>query len=114
MNSSGATSLMAVVDLSNHGTHQQWCQCAGEGIERAAGLYQLVATIAAAAKQVKHGVDNGVEHADAEPANESAQQVDDKIEHYRLTLDAERGHVGTDKAGQVLDKHADKTDGKGN
>ena len=50
------------------------------GVERTACLNQLVATVAAAAEKVEHGVNHGVEHTYAETADKRAKEVDIEVE----------------------------------
>ena len=116
MKSRGVTSLMAVraVTVPINAPTNNGVSVTRQRIERRTGLQKLVALVAAAAQEVEHGVDDRVEHADAEAADEGAEQVNDEVE---LEGDAlahvADGDVGTDDAGEVLHEETRGTDGHG-
>ncbi len=77
---------------------------AGEGVERTAGLYKLVARVAAAAEKVEHGVNHGVEHTYAETADKRAKEVDIEVEGNCCAAYGPKGDVGTYNTRQPLYK----------
>ena len=83
-------------------TNQQRGEGTGEGIEGTSGLDELVAPVAAAAQDVEHGVNNGVEHTYAEAADECTGEV-----HINC------GAAHYLQAGKPLDHHAEETGCKG-
>ena len=46
---------------------------AGQRVERASGLDELIALVASASEKIEHRVHHGVEHADAKTADKRAQ-----------------------------------------
>ena len=81
-------------DCSHQSSYEHGCQCSRQGIQRAANEVELVASVATASQQIEHGIDNGVEQANAESRHERAQQVDIKARH------------ALRKTGEVLYEHA--------
>ncbi len=94
-------------DTDEHGG-----QRAGKRVERAACLDELVALVSAATEQVEHGVNDGVEHAHAETADERAEEVDKEVEGGGI-FTADDDYIGTCNARQQLDAKADGAHGEG-
>ena len=57
------------------GAHQHRCQRSGKRVERSSDKVELVATVAASAKEVEHGVNHCVEHTYRETAYECTQKI---------------------------------------
>ncbi len=87
---------------ANHDTGEEGGQCASERVHCAANLYELVAAVTAAAQDVEHRVDDRVEHADAEAANEGAKEVDEEVERNGLAVIAHYLDVVAEDAGRIL------------
>ena len=91
-----------VSDGTDEDTHEERGEGSGEGIHGTTDLDVLVALVATAAEDVQHRVDNGVEHTDAEAADECTEEVNDQGEH-----------VASDLTGEPLHEYADETYGEG-
>ena len=66
---------MSLGGIADESTHEDIHSHSGSTVEHATNLYHLVAFVAAAAQNVKHGIDNGVEHTHAEARNECTDEV---------------------------------------
>ena len=103
----------AVGDRAYECADEKRGQCRRKRIQRAAGLEQLVAFVAAAAEDVEHRIDDRVQHADAESADERTQQIDDVVEFDYGFMVGEQFGTGTEAAGEVLCEQTDDTHAHG-
>ena len=67
--------LLAGQALADDGTHQHRRQGTAQRIEGTADHVQLVTTVTAAAKEVEHRINHGVQHAHTETTYQRAGQV---------------------------------------
>ena len=64
--------------LADERAHDDVHRHGSSAVEHTAYLDELVAFVAAASEDIKHGVYNGVEHTHAETADESAHKINPK------------------------------------
>ena len=64
-------------------TSQQRGQRTRQRVHRTTDLNQLVTLVATTSEKVQHRVDDGVQHTDAETADECSEQIDQQIESHR-------------------------------
>ena len=85
-----------------------------ERIERATGLYQLVAFVPATAQNIEHRIHDRIQHTHAEPADECTEQIDKEVEAYgkfhrhgnavlvHTAVHREKNRIGSHDTRQVL------------
>ena len=97
--------------LADERTHEDVNRNGSRRVEYPADLDELVTFVAAAAEQVQHGIDDGVQHAHAETGDEGSDEIDPETHAAAGPLheDADDAHGKGHQSGlfvaELLDEH---------